>query len=437
MLNITLEIAINIFQSIMYMGFLFLFLDKPDNNRKNIVAFSAFSLIFFCCVTYITFFVNFLNPFDFIFYILIMEAYSIFFLKGNIFEKSIMPVIAYLINTVISYVFSYAISLISHESYYDLLTKSTVYRDSCIIFINLINAFVFFLLVKLKTKELKLVKWTDLVTFILIPIVTIVIIYSTLQILYLSNFKSDILIFLLVICVCMIFVAAITWIMMTRISKENEMETQLLLINQKSSLYEANIIQTNGQIAKMSKIKHDIKNHLLCIGELLESDRIDEAKKICNDVSDKLANVYTPINTPNALLNAVINVELEKASNDNIVFTVLINDSIMEFAGNTDLISIIGNICDNAIEYLRTVEQVYRGMILEISRHNSYCVISCKNKIVASILENNPELFTHKNDTEFHGKGIGILKAIVKKYDGEIKFYEKEGYFYSVAILKL
>lgn len=76
-------------------------------------------------------------------------------------------------------------------------------------------------------------------------------------------------------------------------------------------------------------------------------------------------------------------------------------------------------------------------MILEISRHNSYCVISCKNKIVASILENNPELFTHKNDTEFHGKGIGILKAIVKKYDGEIKFYEKEGYFYSVAILKL
>ena len=75
-------------------------------------------------------------------------------------------------------------------------------------------------------------------------------------------------------------------------------------------------------------------------------------------------------------MNAVINVELEKASNDNIVFTVLINDSIMEFAGNTDLISIIGNICDNAIEYLRTVEQVYRGMILEISRHNSYCVIS-------------------------------------------------------------
>ena len=72
MLNITLEIAVNIFQSIMYMGFLFLFLDKPDNNRKNIVAFSAFSLIFFCCVTYITFFVNFLNPFDFIFYILIM-----------------------------------------------------------------------------------------------------------------------------------------------------------------------------------------------------------------------------------------------------------------------------------------------------------------------------------------------------------------------------
>ena len=437
MLNATFEIIVNIFQSIMYMGFLFLFLDKPDNKRKNIIAFSVFSLIFFISVTYITFFVSYLNSFDFILYIAIMELYSIFFLKGNRFIKLIMPVIAYLINTVISYVFSYAVSYISEESYHDLLTRSTIYRNMCVIFINLINAFVFLLLIKLKTKDLKLIKWTDLVAFILIPIMTIIIIYSTLQILYLSNFKPEILIFLLVICVCMIFVAVITWIMMTRISKDNEIKSQLLLIEQKSNLYEANIIQSNNQIEKISKIKHDMKNNLLCIGELLEEKRVDEARKICNDISDKLTSVYTPINTPNALLNAVINVELEKAYNSNITFSVLINDNIMMLSDSSDLISIIGNICDNAIEYLKTIDEAHRYMTLEISKHNRYYIIICRNKILTSVLAENPELLTHKKETDLHGMGIGILKNIVRKYDGGLKFYEKEGEFYSVVVLNL
>ena len=346
-----------------------------------------------------------------------------------------MPLIAFLINTVISFAFSYFVSFFTGYTHYELVTEPTIYRYICIVIINLTDILIFAILVKFRSHNINLRKITDVIAFIILPVVVLLIIYSTFYIMVITKYKSDIMAYLAVICLCMITVTAIVWYAVSRISKDNEVSTRLLLMEQQIRLYESNILQSNVQIEKISRIKHDMKNNLLCIYNLISNSKYEEARKICSEVSDNLNAIYTPIDTKNPLLNAVINVEQEKASVLNIVFTIEIADEMIEFSENSDIVSIIGNMCDNAVEYLKKHDKSNRKMWLKIYSHNNHYIIDCGNKIEKSVLNENPELLTSKADSKNHGKGIEILKSVAKKYNGEVKFFEKDGYFHSIMIL--
>ncbi len=437
MIDIIIELATNLYQSFLFLGFLYFFFQKGENKKKNLIAFFSFAILMFAAFTYFTFNTDYMNNLSTYICILIMEVYTIIFLKGNMFIKIIMPLFSFLINTVISYGVGYIISYISGYSYKELVMQSSLYRYLCIFIINFINFCVYLLIVKIRSKSLSLSKWTDIVSFIVIPIILMLIIYSTLIILHYTGYSSGVLMYLIIICLSMTAVTVIVWIMMERISKDNEIKIRFLLTQQREHMYEANILQMNTQIENMSKIKHDIKNNLLCIDELISKGEFEEAEKFCRELSDRSSAVYTPVNTGNSLLNAVINVEMEKALNCDIKFSVNIGDELTDFSENSDIVSIIGNICDNAIEYLQKCPKDMREMELDIYRRKNYNVIICKNKIYVSVLNENPDLVTNKKDKSIHGKGMEIVRDYTQKYGGDIKYHEKNGYLYVSAILKV
>ena len=59
----------------------------------------------------------------------------------------------------------------------------------------------------------------------------------------------------------------------------------------------------------------------------------------------------------------------------------------------------------------------------------------CKNKIIDSVLSENPLLHTDKADKKNHGKGISIVKSIAKKYGGDVVISEKNNEFIVSVIL--
>lgn len=435
MIDTIIEIVINLFQSFMYFIFLFLFFNNQKKTKKDYIGLFLFIAIFFAALTFFSFSVQYLNFIDTVIYLIIMEAYTLIMLKGNVFARMIMPLVAFMINTIVSFVFAYAISYFTHQTLNELIMESTIYRYLCMIVVNLTNALIYFIIIKFNHTKLKLTKWTDIMAFIIIPIISILIIYSTLYISALTKYQSDILGFLITICLCIIAVAVTTWLMMIKISKNNEIQTKLLLMQQREQLYEKDILHTNEQIENISKVKHDMKNNILCISKLISSGKYNEAKDFCDSLSENLETIYTPINTNNPLLNAVINVELEKAFSNNINFKTQINEEAVSNLKNTDIVSIIGNMCDNAIEYLVHQTNSKREMSLEILYKKSYIIITCKNKIYKSILKKNPDLLTTKSNKLLHGKGMSIISDCVKKYGGELKCYEKDNYLYVSAII--
>ena len=435
MFNYVFEITVNLLQSIYFVGFFLLFLGGKFSTRNNIILLSIFIALNFAVLTYFTYNHPNIVMLDMFIGIILYEIYCITCLKGELAIKLILPFIVSLINTIISYGFVYSSSIISGVTFEELITKSSLFRYLFVILANLSTMVVLFIMWRTKAKAYSLKKVSNVIAFVAIPLLAMMILYITMYVMILTNFQSNIIILLSIICVSMIVIAGIVWFMIARINKDNEIKTKLLLSEQKANLYKQNIISSNSQIETIKLLKHDMKNNISCIDALIEEENYDEAHNICHSLTNKYTSIGTIVNTENYLLNAVLNVEIEKAKSYGIPVKLSITNDLKMFKNSTDIISLIGNILDNAISYLSKNKVKNNEINFSTGYEGSYSVIKCRNNILDSVLFNNPSLKTDKKDKDNHGKGITIINSIAHKYNGDVIIKERNKEFIITVIL--
>lgn len=435
MFNYVFEITVNLLQSIYFVGFFLLFLGGKFSTRKNIILLSIFIALNFAVLTYFTYNHPNIVMLDMFIGIILYEIYCITCLKGELAIKLILPFIVSLINTIISYGFVYSSSIISGVTFEELITKSSLFRYLFVILANLSTMVVLFIMWQTKAKAYSLKKVSNVIAFVVIPLLAMMILYITMYVMILTNFQSNIIILLSIICVSMIVIAGIVWFMIARINKDNEIKTKLLLSEQKANLYKQNIISSNSQIETIKLLKHDMKNNISCIDALIEEENYDEAHNICHSLTNKYTSIGTIVNTENYLLNAVLNVEIEKAKSYEIPVKISITNDLKMFKNSSDIISLIGNILDNAISYLSKNKVKTNEINFSTGYEGSYSVIKCRNNILDSVLFNNPSLKTDKKDKDNHGKGITIINSIAHKYNGDVIIKERNKEFIITVIL--
>lgn len=435
MFNYVFEITVNLLQSIYFVGFFLLFLGGKFSTRKNIILLSIFIALNFAFLTYFTYNQPNIVMLDMFIGIILYEIYCITCLKGELAIKLILPFIVSLINTIISYGFVYSSSIISGVTFEELITKSSLFRYLFVILANLTTMVVLFIMWRTKAKAYSLKKVSNVIAFVAIPLLAMMILYITMYVMILTNFQSNIIILLSIICVSMIVIAGIVWFMIARINKDNEIKTKLLLSEQKANLYKQNIISSNSQIETIKLLKHDMKNNISCIDALIEEENYDEAHNICHSLTNKYTSIGTIVNTENYLLNAVLNVEIEKAKSYGIPVKLSITNDLKMFKNSSDIISLIGNILDNAILYLSKNKVKNNEINFSTGYEGSYSVIKCRNNILDSVLFNNPSLKTDKKDKDNHGKGITIINSIAHKYNGDVIIKERNKEFIITVIL--
>lgn len=435
MFNYVFEITVNLLQSIYFVGFFLLFLGGKFSTRKNIILLSIFIALNFAVLTYFTYNQPKIVMLDMFIGIILCEIYCITCLKGELAIKLILPFIVSLINTIISYGFVYSSSIITGVTFEELITKSSLFRYLFVILANLSTMVVLFIMWRTKAKAYSLKKVSNVIAFVAIPLLAMMILYITMYVMILTNFQSNIIILLSIICVSMIVIAGIVWFMIARINKDNEIKTKLLLSEQKANLYKQNIISSNSQIETIKLLKHDMKNNISCIDALIEEKNYDEAHNICHSLTNKYTSIGTIVNTENYLLNAVLNVEIEKAKSYEIPVKLSITNDLKMFKNSSDIISLIGNILDNAISYLSKNKVKTNEINFFTGYEGSYSVIKCRNNILDSVLFNNPSLITDKKDKDNHGKGITIINSIAHKYNGDVIIKERNKEFIITVIL--
>lgn len=422
--GLVVEIAVNLVQQLLFIGFLYLFFDKSENKVKNIAAFTSAVLILFMMENYFTFNEMTFNHLDSIIIVIVMLLYSIVFLKGKLYLRIIMPLIAFGLNMIISFVTLFLMGSITGKTIEESVAFSTAFRYIYLVVVQTTYIFILWLILRIRKKNITLNNRYDIFAFIVIPVLCMIGMYTDVFIYQIANFDSHILVLIIINLFVMIVVSILVWFLLIRISNDYQVKTDLLLSRQREEMYRESVISSGEQISQMSEIKHDMKNDFKSIYRLIENNQYDEAKRLCAECSEGIEKVYTPINTDNPTLNAILNVEIEKAQRNNISFSYTLTDSL-RFVSSTDVVSIIGNLCDNAIEYLSTIDKSQRKMSLEITVRNDYRIIICRNTILSSVLSVNPDMKTTKDDETLHGKGLSILRSIADKYNGTIGYREE------------
>lgn len=173
-------------------------------------------------------------------------------------------------------------------------------------------------------------------------------------------------------------------------------------------------------------LKHDMKNHTLVMLSYLEEDKIEETKKYASDILDKLNKMYTYVNVGNSLLNYIINNKLSKAKEMGIEIKAEIENLAFSYIDSVDFSALLNNILDNAIEGAMASKD--KKLELQIFNKKGFDSIVVKNTIDVSVLENNPDFVSSKEE-KGHGFGMKQIQKITVKYEGYLDIYEKNRMF--------
>ncbi len=169
------------------------------------------------------------------------------------------------------------------------------------------------------------------------------------------------------------------------------------------------------------KLRHDMKNHLLCIRSLIELDRIHDVKQILKDMEIMIHSTGHEINSGNSIVDAILNEKAEQAKENRIKleFSGALPDN--NFIEPFDISTIFSNALDNAIEaakksndperFIRT-SVVSRGKCILVSIENT---VECNIKISSNLLEST------KSNKEQHGFGLKNISESVEKYTGSLE----------------
>ena len=91
-----------------------------------------------------------------------------------------------------------------------------------------------------------------------------------------------------------------------------------------------------------------------------------------------------------------------------------------------DMIGLVGNLLDNAIEACSRVK--YRERLIQVKSKQHANIMSIRVRNTKNEYEEpvKNQFRTIKNDTENHGIGMQIIRSIVDKYDGTIQYYDEK-----------
>ncbi len=176
------------------------------------------------------------------------------------------------------------------------------------------------------------------------------------------------------------------------------------------------------------KREHEFKNQMAFITALARDNKIDELNNYLKEYNKNSIVKMNAIDTNNVIVNAIINSKYQEAREKNIVLVVKINDLSGLKLKDEDIVLILSNLLNNAME---ACEKCENGAIrLKFIKEEKAVLISVENTISAQpVVEDNTYITTKTEHREAHGMGIGNIKDAVERYGGQCVIRHDEKVF--------
>lgn len=187
------------------------------------------------------------------------------------------------------------------------------------------------------------------------------------------------------------------------------------------------IEEINGETRAL---KHDMKNHMLCLKALLDNYKNDEAIRYLANITAQIETLDMKINTGDTIIDAVLQQKSKETQKSKVMLEIegkFIGELPLE---PIDKCTIIANALDNALEAcLRIPDSTKRRIQVIIGYNKNHIFITIKNSVGEKIKINNNTIKTSKTNKKNHGLGLENIKTSLRNCDGYFSIYYEEDTF--------
>lgn len=266
---------------------------------------------------------------------------------------------------------------------------------------------------------------------ILIPLITLIMEIMLLETKSVSQIQA-------IISIVLMFVLNITaFYLYDSLAESYAQKSRFALIEKENELYckQCELMQTSTQ--ELQAFRHDLNNQFVAMNELLIKGKYDDLKIHLQTLSKLTGERTVYSTTGNVAVDGIINYKLQNAMINHIKVTADIavpSELSIEIA---DMITILGNLFDNALSAIMQLPEEERSLSLKLVYGQERLIISMSNPYKTDVRYENGDIVTTKKDTRNHGFGIKNIEKVVEKYNGYMEITHDNQIFTTDLLLYL
>ena len=428
MLEYITDITILIIEIVCYFTFFDIFAVKRKLSKSKIIITVLLVLFLRLCIHFLRNYTIIKILITIIIILLSMlYLYKISTIKALIltfFVQSIMTLIDYIIIMILAKLYGDITAL---ESASALIGRLIIILSRLILFVGLI------ILSRISTKKNNSVtadmsdkEWIQFLIFPIFTICAVMLMTSSV----IKSYHSDIIAIYYIIAIGLIVLNLVVFHLISEIleNSRNMKEAEALRQQSIGQLELYNSMRENYNIQRQRT--HEYKNQIVCMDMLMKKKDYSKLEDYIGNISDGLDAQLDMVDTNNDVVNAIFNAKYYEAIKNDVLVVLKINDLSDIKISDNDIVTILSNLLDNAIEAAKQcdigkrivkIKMLYEDAVLSIAVSNSY-----KAELV---LTEDGYIRTTKKDREEHGWGMRNVVATLEKYNAEYIIDYKNGEF--------
>ena len=420
-MNFWFEMAVNAVEVTLILSFLVQYFGyKTETSAKYwgtaLIWILSFCIVAFCSWTHL--YENYASSLQ----ILVNILFCVTLLRGNIFQKIFVSAFTMGLVAITATLTTLLVAKLSGNQVAFLLSHFSGIRVTSICLTKLL----FFVITRiiLRIKESGKLKGMDVIALVIVPMLSdlaiTLMMYAAIQ-------EPSIQTIVLYAVGIVLILNIVVYFLFIRLGKAGKIKTEMALLALQNECLQENAKDIENMYDTVRALRHDLKNHLLCILSMAEERDVEGIKQYTGQLLQQQNTVNKLIMfSGSKVLDAIINSKSAAAERAGVQLSAIITTPLAGISPE-DITIILGNALDNAI---RAAKDSQRKVVdIHIQPQGAYSSIVIANDIAHPVLSDNPALRTTKNIRYRHGFGIQNMRQAVERNQGLIRFYEQNDRF--------
>lgn len=420
-MNFWFEMAVNAVEVTLILSFLVQYFGYKTETSAKYWGTALIWILSFCIVAFFSWthlYENYASSLQ----ILVNILFCVTLLRGNIFQKIFVSAFTMGLVAITATLTTLLVAKLSGNQVAFLLSHFSGIRVTSICLTKLL----FFVITRiiLRIKESGKLKGMDVIALVIVPMLSdlaiTLMMYAAIQ-------EPSIQTIVLYAVGIVLILNIVVYFLFIRLGKAGKIKTEMALLALQNECLQENAKDIENMYDTVRALRHDLKNHLLCILSMAEERDVEGIEQYTGQLLQQQNTVNKLIMfSGSKVLDAIINSKSAAAERAGVRLSAVITTPLAGISPE-DITIILGNALDNAI---RAAKDSQRKVVdIHIQPQGAYSSIVIANDIAHPVLPDNPALRTTKNIRYRHGFGIQNMRQAVERNQGLIRFYEQNDRF--------